>query len=59
MLFVNMSMLVTIPISVVLPVALPTVVTTPVARAEAMAMATKDTQAVVTILKIRVLMRMI
>jgi len=59
MLFVNMPLLVTIPIPVALPVALPTVVPTPVTQAEATAMATKDAQAVVRILKIRVQTRMI
>jgi len=59
MLFVNMPMLATITIPVVLPVVLPTIVPIPVIRTEATAMATKDARAVVTILKIRVQMRMI
>jgi len=59
MLFVNMPMLAAIPIQVVLPVVPPMVVPTPVIRTEVTAMATKGARAVVTILKIRVQMRMI
>jgi len=60
MLFVNMPMLVAIPmVAILIPVAIPMVAPTPVIREEVTAMAIKGARVVVTILKIRDQMRMI